>query len=76
MAGRVFRPTSLTIDAGQAVVFLNDDDRDTRPRRATARSTPARCGPGPGRPAGLVGLLVLGVFGVFGAVIRGAVPRG
>lgn len=34
MAGRVFRPASVTIDVGQAVVFLNDDTRD---HTATAR---------------------------------------
>jgi plastocyanin len=34
MAGRVFRPATVTIDAGQSVVFLNDDSRD---HTATAR---------------------------------------
>ena len=34
MAGRLFRPATVTIDAGQSVVFVNDDDRD---HTATAR---------------------------------------
>ncbi len=28
MSGRVFRPTSITVDPGTTVTFLNDDDRD------------------------------------------------
>ncbi len=28
MAGKVFRPTSITVDPGTTVTFLNDDDRD------------------------------------------------
>ena len=34
MAGRVFRPATVAIDAGQSVVFINDDGRD---HTATAR---------------------------------------